>query len=93
MFTPRIILIPSTAYYSGNYSRTIGSGLLERLPLLLPGGSFFFHQYWFCNGRYQNIIGKTTTDSGPKLQLSTAQFEHFIMNTIQFEHYGLNTTV
>ena len=27
LFVPRIILIPSTAYYSGNYSRTIGSGL------------------------------------------------------------------
>ena len=27
LFVPRIILIPSTAYYSRNYSRTIGSGL------------------------------------------------------------------
>ena len=27
LFIPRIILIPNTAYYSGNYSRTIGSGL------------------------------------------------------------------
>jgi len=42
MYIPRIILIPSTAYYySGNYSRTIGSGLLERLPLLLPWGQLF----------------------------------------------------
>jgi len=27
LFIPGIILIPSSAYYSGNYSRTIGSGL------------------------------------------------------------------
>ena len=29
LFIPGIILIPSTAYYSANYSRTIGSGLLK----------------------------------------------------------------
>jgi len=35
LFIPRIILIPSTAYYSGKYSRTIGSGLLLRQSLLI----------------------------------------------------------
>ena len=30
LFIPGIILIPSTAYYSGNYRRTIGSGLFPR---------------------------------------------------------------
>ena len=32
LFIPGIILIPSTAYYSRNYSRTIGSGLQCVLP-------------------------------------------------------------
>ena len=35
LFIPRIILIPSTAYYSGNYSRTIGSGLPAIYPQII----------------------------------------------------------
>ena len=36
LFIPRIILIASTAYYSGNYSRTLGSGLAEAFKEMEP---------------------------------------------------------
>ena len=88
LFIPRIILIPSTAYYSGNYLRTIGSGLAVKESQGFLVRVQADHGYSFWEKRYTMYHCCSPMPVGTHRRLLKLPFASVLSNKSTFHFFG-----